>query len=512
MPFSISPDESGGYWVSNANTGRRMHKKPLSKRRALNYQRALEANVNKNFNSRPLSPSQKHGGDFTAKQKDSLQAIHNHAADLGAMCDGDEPDEEMAKHLKHGDYSMLEKQDKVQAMHDHVHELGAECPMPEKAVRAEKAVKFMVSSGMDEEAGEAYARQELGDIYMYASALQTLTGLYSEMDEPEDAKLVFGLMRGICDAIMGEIDEGEEAATGQAAEEKHYAKVAKREDINPERGKTEYGNVKFADEKNKKYPIDTEEHIRAAWNYINKEDNAGKYSAEDLATIKAHIVAAWKKKIDKEGPPSAEKSLDLSYIKALGIVIPSDKLAVKFTGRDEISFPTFLWGSPEHMDVEKDFFTRETDFMDNVYGKSPRPLTWDHGQDPMFKDASPVIGTIVDWADDEVARWATATLNKDKAYRNYLDKMIEQKALGASSDSAPQYVERVNAGNGHWIKRWPWIASALTPMPAEPRMKDFTPEFLKSWNLAVPEAVDEKSRRLQALILQERELKLKGLV
>lgn len=71
--------------------------------------------------------------------------------------------------------------------------------------------------------------------------------------------------------------------------------------------KTAEGDVKFADEDNKKYPIDTEEHIRAAWNYINKKKNAGKYSAEDLKTVKGKIVAAWKKEIDKAGPPSAEK-------------------------------------------------------------------------------------------------------------------------------------------------------------------------------------------------------------
>lgn len=84
-------------------------------------------------------------------------------------------------------------------------------------------------------------------------------------------------------------------------------RVAKREDTDPKEGEHKYGDVKFADEKNKKYPIDTEEHIRAAWNYINKEKNAAEYSAEDLKAIKARIVAAWKEKIDKDGPPSAEK-------------------------------------------------------------------------------------------------------------------------------------------------------------------------------------------------------------
>jgi hypothetical protein len=89
--------------------------------------------------------------------------------------------------------------------------------------------------------------------------------------------------------------------------EAEFAKVAKREDTDPKEGEDKYGDVKFADEKNKKYPIDTEKHIRAAWNYINKEKNAAKYSAEDLKTIKGKIVAAWKEKIDKDGPPAAEK-------------------------------------------------------------------------------------------------------------------------------------------------------------------------------------------------------------
>lgn len=84
--------------------------------------------------------------------------------------------------------------------------------------------------------------------------------------------------------------------------------ITKRKDVSPKSGEHKYGDVKFADPKNKKYPIDTEEHIRAAWNYINKEHNAGEYSSEDVSSIKSRIVSAWKEKIDKEGPPSAKKA------------------------------------------------------------------------------------------------------------------------------------------------------------------------------------------------------------
>lgn len=85
------------------------------------------------------------------------------------------------------------------------------------------------------------------------------------------------------------------------------AKIAERKDVNSKEGEHKYGNVKFADDKNKKYPLDTAQHIRSAWNYINKKKNAAKYDAEDVKTIKSRIIAAWKDKIDKDGPPSAAK-------------------------------------------------------------------------------------------------------------------------------------------------------------------------------------------------------------
>lgn len=80
----------------------------------------------------------------------------------------------------------------------------------------------------------------------------------------------------------------------------------------------EYGDVAYADEKNKKYPIDTEEHIRAAWSYINQEKNQKDYSAAEVTAIKDKIIAAWKKEIDKDGPPSAaaDKSVEPVLTKA----------------------------------------------------------------------------------------------------------------------------------------------------------------------------------------------------
>ncbi|MCA1624200.1 MAG: hypothetical protein LC768_09840 [Acidobacteria bacterium] len=71
-------------------------------------------------------------------------------------------------------------------------------------------------------------------------------------------------------------------------------KIDRREDVNPEEGERKYGDVKFADSVNNKYPIDTPEHVRAAWNYINHEDNAAKYDADEVKTIKNCIKRAAK--------------------------------------------------------------------------------------------------------------------------------------------------------------------------------------------------------------------------
>lgn len=76
-------------------------------------------------------------------------------------------------------------------------------------------------------------------------------------------------------------------------------------DIKPY-GDVEYADPGHRDDKKHRYPVDTEEHIRSAWSYINMPKNQEPYSAEQVASIKAKIEAAWKAKIDSKGPPSAE--------------------------------------------------------------------------------------------------------------------------------------------------------------------------------------------------------------
>lgn len=97
-----------------------------------------------------------------------------------------------------------------------------------------------------------------------------------------------------------------------------------------------YGDVKYADPKNGKYPIDTAEHAKAAWAYINMPKNQKDYSAEELAQIKSRIQAACKKfgiKIEaseaSETEGGAVVALPDYLAEALGIDASADEDTIK---------------------------------------------------------------------------------------------------------------------------------------------------------------------------------------
>jgi hypothetical protein len=71
--------------------------------------------------------------------------------------------------------------------------------------------------------------------------------------------------------------------------------ITRRKDTNPKEGEKKYGDVKFADPKNKKYPIDTPEHVRSAASYFGKAHNRNEYSQEEQTIIDKRIRAAKKK-------------------------------------------------------------------------------------------------------------------------------------------------------------------------------------------------------------------------
>ena len=71
-------------------------------------------------------------------------------------------------------------------------------------------------------------------------------------------------------------------------------------------GAAQYADPGYQTDGKKRYPIDTERHIRAAWNFIHHPNNSRRYTAVQLDDIKAKIIAAWKAEIDTDGPPGAD--------------------------------------------------------------------------------------------------------------------------------------------------------------------------------------------------------------
>jgi hypothetical protein len=207
---------------------------------------------------------------------------------------------------------------------------------------------------------------------------------------------------------------------------------------------------------------------------------------------------------EKSTVPAQVKTelLDLSYIKSIGSEIAVNKLAAKYVGKNTIAHPVFIWGDAKKTDLEAEYFTKESDFWDIPLKDANRFLTWEHGQDDRFAsfEPNPVIGKTVKFYDDDIARWAESVIETDKKYRKYIDQFIEEKRLGYSSDSAPQYVQRVKQGKATWLKSWPWFGGSLTASPCEPRMKEFTPEFLKSLGIAIPDSPSQDWQADKAIL------------
>lgn len=86
-------------------------------------------------------------------------------------------------------------------------------------------------------------------------------------------------------------------------------KIHRRRDTDPRKGVEKYGKATFADPVNNKYPIDTPGRIKAAWAYIHQPVNAGKYTADEVRTIKRRIRRAAKAR--KVRLPDPEEFIEL---------------------------------------------------------------------------------------------------------------------------------------------------------------------------------------------------------
>jgi HK97 family phage major capsid protein len=147
---------------------------------------------------------------------------------------------------------------------------------------------------------------------------------------------------------------------------------------------------------------------------------------------------------------------------------------------------TAVWGNPKQLDLQGDYFIRETDFALEAFQQ--RPLIHHHGQtDAMGRT---IIGTIDTWKKDNVGLWCEGEFKRldddidlfdeeeRKLRAEYIEIIKEKIARGElnfSSGALGHLVKRLDDGK---ITEWFWAESSTTGSPAEPRRTEI--ELIKS--------------------------------
>lgn len=146
-----------------------------------------------------------------------------------------------------------------------------------------------------------------------------------------------------------------------------------------------------------------------------------------------------------------------------------DWQTVKRLGGNRVGGYAVLWGDATKRDLTGEFFTPKTEDLETLFKAMGRlPLLYQHAADGVLKAA--VVGPVDVLMKDEIGLWYEAQLSMAAQYRDAINGLIEQGALGTSSGTLPA-ARRVDRKTGR-IQRWAIAELSLTPTPAEPRMME----------------------------------------
>lgn len=186
--------------------------------------------------------------------------------------------------------------------------------------------------------------------------------------------------------------------------------------------KQPYGDVKYADpgyrDNTKRYPIDTPEHVRAAWSYINQAKNAAFYNAKQLKHIKDAIMAAAKKHGVEIADDSGEMGIEDLSLEDTGALLASVAPLA----------PPTAW------------------FVDPRLSK-PTPLTID--------DDGHVFGHLAQWKKCHVGIGNKCVL-APKSRTNY---RLFRVGTVRTDDGTTVPIGKITLGTGHANDRWGIIPS-----------------------------------------------------
>lgn len=203
--------------------------------------------------------------------------------------------------------------------------------------------------------------------------------------------------------------------------------------------KQPYGDVPYADpgyqkDKQKRYPIDTAEHVKAAWSYVNEGDNAAQYSSGDLAKVKAKIKAAATKfgiQISEEQQEKAARPPQESLIRG---VFPLELRDAEGGGMPVLCGHFAVFDRWTEIDS-----AWEGQFMESISpgafkktiqeNRQSMRCLFQHGKDPGIGDK--VLGPIAELREDDEGAYYEVPL-LDTSYNRDLLPGLEKGLYGAS--------------------------------------------------------------------------------
>ena len=141
---------------------------------------------------------------------------------------------------------------------------------------------------------------------------------------------------------------------------------------------------------------------------------------------------------------------------------------IKATGRGMVEGYLVRFGNSQDTDLERDYFTKSTDFgMEFSDGSAHKlGLYYNHGMDPVVKTKKIGYGSI---KMTDFGLWYEAQLDMADEYAKMIYDLAKKGKLGFSSGAASHMVDREKVGKSYEIKRWNLAEASLTPQPAESR-------------------------------------------
>jgi hypothetical protein len=193
-----------------------------------------------------------------------------------------------------------------------------------------------------------------------------------------------------------------------------------------------YGNVRYADpgyqpDKKARYPIDTEEHVRAALSYFGQEKNRAKYSAEQASAILGRIHSA-----------ARRLGIDVSSDKSVANLLEGCAMLIKM--KDFLAPPTQT--TPGHTESDEDIGASsvydtdpdgdgDTDGDNDEDAEDDNTLEWGDVHQSLAQACHDMACNIRDAALALGAQAEAQTENKDAAFDGAPEDWFSGKALEA---------------------------------------------------------------------------------